>query len=1846
MHACQIQRNSDNSIKEVQAPNGKESKLFSSISNLIQDKEEAVKLWAQVYTPSFKKWFGDWEKKEGSKVVDENGEPLLVFHGSNATFNTFDKNRSGEKTGWGKDHQGIHFFENKGAAESYFQNSNDTDIKTDIFSFYLIQNKKESKLTKEEFNALEERNQNIGQVLHEYELNHFKYAYGMTYNQYSDLYKKYGKDKELINTEYEDEVFQIMDKYTIPKEELYATFLNITDPLIYDSKGKRYVQEIKDIYNKLNKDNNGIIVKNTLDRLNDSIGFEDNVFVAFEPNQIKSVFNEGEFSTTNNNIYNQEEGTEITKASVATIAKVKEFLTRNNIELKQLTDSEGKQYGINAAADLLNKLISVADGKEDVALTEEAMHFAVDMIKSKDPALFKQMMNAIGSTELYKTNYSAYAEKYKTKEGKPDVAKIKEEMVGKMLAEHVIVRENTFNEKPEILQRIEKFWEAIKNFFNKLVGKAEMNPFAEAAKTALQLQEEVKGEETFFQNTEIEHPTQEKLFNDIKTQKGVDIKKIEGKDENGKDTNWYEIAGKRVAHRVTDLAKNFYTRIFNRKEIEESDYEASINEFKRQTGTEKHGYMEHFGKVFFDENGKVLPNPIDDKEFTDSLSRKDRIIYKVLKANFAQRIANIEQRHPGSRFLQEVKIYDPNYQQKQGEVGTVDFMYITKEGKIGIFDWKFIDINTNKVTDVPWYKVKAWKLQINEYKRILMDEYGLKPEDFLDTDTKAIPILTKYKFTGAGKDVKGEAESVQIGNVDTKLEDKDYLLPIGLEEESSGYGAKVDDFIRQLNSYYDKVSEITALDAQQKREKADLLNEIYGAIRHLQIKGDAGRLTALAQRINIQADDVMAYVQSLDVESDLTTIKKSEIADNIESVQADLLMFSNVDSKLKNLFNKADPEDIKEIHEDLRNSASEARDKLEQINDISSKFLENVVAKPLGIDKLLTVERIIKGIQRLFASTSQIPIRTMQAIYKLRNDAKHRTDIAVSVQNEKLAGIEKRFMEWAATKGMTNSSKELFNLIKKQNSNQLINEHSEKFYDTLREKIKAEDIGWISSNINMEKFKEKLDELYKQELERIEYRHYGGTKEQIAKDKEFLLERAAKEYTLTHPNSYAIFTYKIVKQFPLEKWESKEFQELKQKGNEAAKEFYDYIKERNDYYSSIGYLDDRNSRVFLPYVEKTFMERMLSENKPKLLEQFLKGISIDEGTVGFGSIDPVTKEIVQTLPKYFIRDNGKEYSTDLFKTMGMYNDMAIRFKYLQDIEGQVRALARLERVKKVLNTNRFGRVQRDKITGKPEEIADPENAKLVDAMVNAIIYDQRYIASESFDAAFGKVGEWTQKINAKLGYNIFPNLEGRVLSVNKSIDTLNRLFQQQILGVHVLSSISNYLGGDFNAMINAGKYFTRSQFVASQARLFVSKLSGEDGRKIMAAMKYFLPLTDSASHEAIKDLSLNKFSQEKVQDWIMFMMRNSDKAVQNSIFLAHLDNLIIDNGEIKNAREVIRDTEWKNRYNLSTEERQKLEDAFEEKVKELVKQKGLMQQATVDEEGHFNIPGVERESESVYAVRKQTQSMSSDALGNLTEGDTRMINLNIWGKSFMVFKSWIPRLVDERFGALHYNSASEAYEMGRIRTFFSALSGQFYTTMKIALKGLALIDGTGTEEAVGLWNRLYEKKKLEYEAATGQRLEMSQAEFIDMTRQNVKAQLRDFAFYGALMALYLGAQSITEGDDKRGKALHNYTIKALDKFSDEIGFFYNPMSFQQILNGSVFPSMGVITNIYKLTAATLKESYGIVIGDEDIQNKTHPFKYLLKTVPGINQLSSYLPIFYPDIAKDLDIKMTAQSRMK
>ena len=90
---------------DLLAPNGEPS-------NLTPEQHRIVR------TPEFKAWFGDWENDttNASKAVDENGEPLVVYHGSPATdITSFESGHSSS----GLREYGWYFATNARLAELY-----------------------------------------------------------------------------------------------------------------------------------------------------------------------------------------------------------------------------------------------------------------------------------------------------------------------------------------------------------------------------------------------------------------------------------------------------------------------------------------------------------------------------------------------------------------------------------------------------------------------------------------------------------------------------------------------------------------------------------------------------------------------------------------------------------------------------------------------------------------------------------------------------------------------------------------------------------------------------------------------------------------------------------------------------------------------------------------------------------------------------------------------------------------------------------------------------------------------------------------------------------------------------------------------------------------------------------------------------------------------------------------------------------------------------------------------------------------------------------------------------------------------------------------------------------------------------------------------------------------------------------------------------------------------------------------------------------------------------------------------------------------------------------------------
>ena len=256
----------------TKAPNGKPSKLYQSYKDLGYDDNTAEYLTSQVYSDNFIKWFGDWRNNpsKASKVIDGNGMPMLMYHGSKSNFNIFEYNRS-NKTGSSEGY-GFYFTDQLSVAKGY-----QTDGGNLFTTFLSIKNpitpasKPLNKIQlKKLLNALVEE-----------EL-----------SKYPDEIKDY-RDSFLSNFE---------DTYSVSKDKAINeavnsifendSFVDQIAELIVVSGGETLV--LQAVEKALGFD--GVYVENFLDG-------EAKVYLAWQPNQIKSaVNNQGPFDISNPDI--------------------------------------------------------------------------------------------------------------------------------------------------------------------------------------------------------------------------------------------------------------------------------------------------------------------------------------------------------------------------------------------------------------------------------------------------------------------------------------------------------------------------------------------------------------------------------------------------------------------------------------------------------------------------------------------------------------------------------------------------------------------------------------------------------------------------------------------------------------------------------------------------------------------------------------------------------------------------------------------------------------------------------------------------------------------------------------------------------------------------------------------------------------------------------------------------------------------------------------------------------------------------------------------------------------------------------------------------------------------------------------------------------------------------------------------------------------------------------------------------------------------------------------------------------------------------------------------------------
>ena len=260
------------------APNGKKSNLTE-------------RQYAQVRTKAFKDWFGDWENdpENASKVVDENGEPLVVYHTRDRNkgddFNIFNTKIEGRESA-------IYATDSKGMSVSYKRLS--TGDPLDILYWYTKFDT--NKILLDPFT-----NESIGE--------------DPSYSRLIKVLKELGYKGQIKDSFTSKEIndFYKQKRQESLYEDTKSLFMNIKNPIIIEGNNSNWndikindktesTRSLEDKYRNSNID--GIIFKSIKDygsyTKNQTPA---NVFAVYNPNQVKSATdNVGTFSRTDDDI--------------------------------------------------------------------------------------------------------------------------------------------------------------------------------------------------------------------------------------------------------------------------------------------------------------------------------------------------------------------------------------------------------------------------------------------------------------------------------------------------------------------------------------------------------------------------------------------------------------------------------------------------------------------------------------------------------------------------------------------------------------------------------------------------------------------------------------------------------------------------------------------------------------------------------------------------------------------------------------------------------------------------------------------------------------------------------------------------------------------------------------------------------------------------------------------------------------------------------------------------------------------------------------------------------------------------------------------------------------------------------------------------------------------------------------------------------------------------------------------------------------------------------------------------------------------------------------------------------
>lgn len=321
---------------------------------------DALREWKEKGTESsyFKKWFGD------SKVVDENGKPLVVYHGTREIFDTFDNNKKGKASDTAR--IGFWFTDSSKFAENFasdiWYGEQENPITMPVY--ISMKNPKiyePKKFDKKELDSARNKVNEIEQQIKDLSRKFNKIL--IETGSFVKATEETKQEKDLLNAELKEakNIYAEL-RYSDSYEQLRTDIRKIEGGNAEDANfgGLGMVLKNQDTVEKFVESlkaqgYDGVIIKQTSYDSQSAETETNNQYAVFEPEQIKSVNNQGTFNKNNPNIYfqteidrnNIENNFDDTVENITEIIKgdIENILAENNVDDEEFKIEDIRIYG-------------------------------------------------------------------------------------------------------------------------------------------------------------------------------------------------------------------------------------------------------------------------------------------------------------------------------------------------------------------------------------------------------------------------------------------------------------------------------------------------------------------------------------------------------------------------------------------------------------------------------------------------------------------------------------------------------------------------------------------------------------------------------------------------------------------------------------------------------------------------------------------------------------------------------------------------------------------------------------------------------------------------------------------------------------------------------------------------------------------------------------------------------------------------------------------------------------------------------------------------------------------------------------------------------------------------------------------------------------------------------------------------------------------------------------------------------------------------------------------------------------------------------------------------------------